>query len=77
MKGENALLSQWRNEIEEFQFTILHWPRKAQGHMDWSRLPLPPSIAMISDMVAVTEELQEVARDTHGNPDTRNVIVEG
>lgn len=77
-EGKDVLLSQWRNEIREFQFIILHQSGTAQGHVDGlSRLPLPPSIVVISDMEAVTEELLKIARDVCGNPDSRQVITEG
>lgn len=75
MEGEDALLTRWCNELEEFSFIIKHRPGKSQGHVDGlSGLPLPEVIAVISAEAELKDKLQEVTDRTKEDPHSRNVI---
>lgn len=61
MKREDSLLSRWLNDLEEFQFPILHRTGKSQGHVNnLTCLPLPSSVATLADLSEVTRELEEL-----------------
>lgn len=54
MKDKDALLTRWKVNLQDYQLTNLHHPRKQQGHTDsLSRL----SQSLLVAMVVGTEEV--------------------
>lgn len=61
MKREDALLTGWKGDLQDYQFTILHHPGKLQGHVDGlSRMPQPPLVAMVTNCKVVKQGLVDV-----------------
>lgn len=78
MKGEDAPLTHWHSDLEEYQFTILHWPGKLQGHVDGlSRLFPPQLVALITDSVEMEQKVMDLAKSTLDNPSIKNTVVDG
>ena len=48
MKNESALLHRWADQLEDYDFEILHRPDKSQGHVDaLSRLPMDNKVQFL------------------------------
>ena len=72
MKTGSALLHHWSVPLGEFDFTIRHWPGKAQTHVDGlSRLPIeqaPPDgeeAALIIQPLVAEETTRQAAWELH------------
>ena len=68
MKHESALLHRWAAQLEDYNFEVVHRPRKNQGHVDaLSRLPLDNVNLLGADKTTVgtPEATKEVLRQLH------------
>ena len=67
MKTSNSMLHRWAATLEEFQFTVVHRPGKAQGHVDaLSRLPVGRVAALrLPTKAAAKKALKDLHESTH------------
>ena len=70
MKTGSALLCRWSAALEEYNFTVKHWPGKAQTHVDGrSRLPVDPAppedVHLHIRLLENEEEARKLAKELH------------
>ena len=81
MRTGSTLLHHWSTALEEFDFTIHHWPSKDQGHVDGlSCLPIedaPPKggeaafrVQTLPSKETTWQAAEELHRSTHVGGDT-------
>ena len=66
----SAFLHRWSAALEEYDFTVKHWPGKAQTHVDGlSRLPVDPvppeDVLLHIRLLENEEEARKLAKELH------------